>query len=200
METSELIAKYDLLLATRFFDDITCRTIIEELSKAAFTPATVYGRSESGAVDERMRRTSRLTPSHPTLDLVMRRLLEFKETIEQHFRIALTDCEEPQFLRYNVGDFFVAHQDGNTGMLKLTSDATRKISITIFLNAQSTEQLSGSYCGGSLKFSNYRAEKEYREFELPSEPGLLVAFRSELTHEITPITDGVRYSIVSWYR
>ena len=97
-------------------------------------------------------------------------------------------------------DFFVAHQDGNTGLLKLETDATRKISITIFLNAQSNQHFGGDYCGGSLKFSNYRAEKEYREFELPSEPGLLVAFRSELTHEITPITDGVRYSIVTWFR
>jgi len=200
METSELIAKYDLLLAPKFFDASTCGKIIEQLAGSPCTPATVYGRSESGAVDERVRRTSRLTPSQTTLELVTQRLLEYKETIEQHFRISLTDCEEPQFLRYNVGDFFVAHQDGNTGMLKLTTDATRKISITIFLNAQSNEQLGAGYCGGSLKFSNYRAEKEYREFELPSEPGLLVAFRSELTHEVIPITHGERYSIVSWYR
>ena len=200
MNASELIAKYDLLVAPKFFDDSTCQEIIEQLVGSASTPATVYGASESGAVDERVRRTSRLTPSQTTLEFVTRRLLEYKETIEQHFRISLTDCEAPQFLRYNVGDFFVAHQDGNTGMLRLTTDATRKISITIFLNAQSNEQLGGSYRGGSLKFSNYRADKEYREFELPSEPGLLVAFRSELTHEVTPVTNGERYSIVNWYR
>lgn len=103
-------------------------------------------------------------------------------------------------MRYNVGDFFVAHQDGNTGMLRLDTDATRKISITIFLNAQSSAQISGSYCGGSLKFSDYRAVPEYREFDLPAEHGLLVAFRSETTHEITPITHGERYAVVSWFR
>jgi predicted 2-oxoglutarate/Fe(II)-dependent dioxygenase YbiX len=32
------------------------------------------------------------------------------------------------------------------------------------------------------------------------EPGTLVAFRSETTHEVTPVTHGQRYTIVSWYR
>jgi predicted 2-oxoglutarate/Fe(II)-dependent dioxygenase YbiX len=32
------------------------------------------------------------------------------------------------------------------------------------------------------------------------EPGMLIAFRAETTHEITPVTHGERYSIVSWYR
>jgi predicted 2-oxoglutarate/Fe(II)-dependent dioxygenase YbiX len=31
-------------------------------------------------------------------------------------------------------------------------------------------------------------------------PGTLVAFPSETTHEVTPITHGERLSIVSWYR
>ena len=32
------------------------------------------------------------------------------------------------------------------------------------------------------------------------EPGTLVAFRSETTHEVTPVTHGERFSIASWYR
>ena len=31
-------------------------------------------------------------------------------------------------------------------------------------------------------------------------PGTLVAFRAETTHEVTPVTRGERYAIVSWYR
>ena len=47
----------------------------------------------------------------------MRLLLNLKETIEEHFGINVGECEEPQFLRYRTGDFFVAHQDGNTPLI-----------------------------------------------------------------------------------
>jgi SM-20-related protein len=103
-------------------------------------------------------------------------------------------------LSFNVGDFFVAHQDGNRGLPRLTSDAERKVSVVIFLNGQNGNADSGSYCGGSLKFSDYRMESQYSEFELPADPGTLVAFRSELTHEVTLVTHGKRYSVVGWYR
>jgi SM-20-related protein len=35
---------------------------------------------------------------------------------------------------------------------------------------------------------------------LAAAPGTLVAFPSETTHEVLPITDGERLSVVSWYR
>ena len=196
----QLSAAYDLLVERKFLSESTCRNIISETSKGAFQAATVYGRTDSGSVDERVRKTTRLTVSEETFQLVNQRLLDFKTRVEHHFQVSLRNCEEPQFLRYNVGDFFVAHQDGNTGMLRLTSDAERRISIVIFLNSQSDESSPATYGGGSLKFSDYRKPPPDREFYMPVETGLLVAFRSELTHEVTPITRGERYSIASWYR
>ena len=200
MKTIELVKKYELFVAPEFFDQTTCRKIIAQTSNESSAPATVYGRTDSGSVDDRVRRASRFTPSKETLQLVTQRLMAYKEAVEQHFYVRLHDCEEPQFLRYNVGDFFVAHQDGNTGLIRLATENERKISVVIFLNRQTIEPSPGTYCGGSLKFSDYRAEPEYRTFDLPIEPGMLVAFRSELTHEVTPVTHGERYSIVSWYR
>jgi predicted 2-oxoglutarate/Fe(II)-dependent dioxygenase YbiX len=200
MSTSDLIAKYDLLLRTNFIDESTCRRILDESLTATSGPATVYGQSNSGAVNDRVRKTTRFQPSSQTKELITGRLLEYKPAIERHFQISLHDCEEPQFLRYDVGDFFVAHQDGNTGLIRLASDADRKISITLFLNQQTNQPLPRTFSGGSLKFSDYRAEPAHREFVLTAEPGLLVAFRSETTHEVTPVTTGARYSIVTWYR
>ena len=191
---------YDLLIERHFLSESTCKNIIDEASGNAVKPATVYGRSDSSSVDERVRKSSRLTVSQHTVESLNLRLLEYKSTVEKHFQVSLRDCEEPQFLRYDVGDFFVAHQDGNTGLIRLTSDAERRISISLFLNQQSDESPPGTYAGGSLKFSDYRKPRPDREFCLPVETGLLVAFRSELTHEVTPITRGQRYSIVSWYR
>ncbi|PWT91082.1 MAG: 2OG-Fe(II) oxygenase [Blastocatellia bacterium] len=200
MQISRLIEKYDLLLTHHFFDDATCQRIIDEAQASDSKPATIYGYGDDNSHNDRVRKASRLGMSATTTEFVHLKLLEHIKMIERHFSISLSDCEQPQFLRYDVGGFFVAHQDGNTGLLQLTSDAERRVSVVIFLNRQSEKEDSASYSGGSLKFSDYRAEPEYREFYVPAEAGTLVAFRSELTHEVTPVTHGKRYSIVSWYR
>ncbi|HEX7296463.1 MAG TPA: 2OG-Fe(II) oxygenase [Pyrinomonadaceae bacterium] len=194
-----LPSAYDLLIEPNFLSESICQNIIGEANNDASVRATVYGRTDSGSVDERVRKTSRLSVSREMVQLVINRLLEYKPSVEQHFQVPLRDCEEPQFLRYDVGDFFVAHQDGNTGLIRLASDADRRISIVIFLNPQNDEPSAQGYSGGSLKFSDYR-KAAVDAFSMPVETGLLVAFRSELTHEVTPVTRGIRYSIASWYR
>src|SRR5687767_8410674 len=173
----DLIAKYDLLLVRGFLEEAACQNIIEQTRLSSSAPATVYGRTDTGSVDEHVRKASRLNPSDVTVEFVNRRLMEHKPSIERHFQMRLREVEEPQFLRYEVGGFFVAHQDGNTGLIRLSTESDRKISIVIFLNRQTAEPMTGTYCGGSLKFSDYRAEPAYREFSVPGEAGMFVAFR-----------------------
>ena len=176
----------DLFVIRQFFEPDVCASIVAELKTIEGCAATVYGRSATGSVDERARKTLRLNPADETIKLVVARLWEYKEPIEKHFAVTLRECEDPQFLRYREGDYFVAHQDGNTGMLKLDTEQ-RLISTVIFLSQE--------YTGGSLVFSNLTGKSPFA-----SEPGMLVAFRSETTHEVTPVTHGERYSIASWYR
>jgi SM-20-related protein len=135
-------------------------------------------------------------PSKETVEFVTRRLIDNRQKVGAHFGISLSSCEEPQLLRYRVGDFFVAHQDGNTRLVRLDTDRSRRVSVSIFLNRQSETPEADGYCGGSLVFSDWRADKEFR---LTGETGTLVAFRSETTHEVVPVTHGERYAIVSWY-
>ena len=92
----------------------------------------------------------------------------------------------------------MAHQDGNTKLTRLESDQLRRISLSIFLNKQDDEESTANcYSGGSLVFTD-RATGDRRE--LRGETGKLVAFRSELTHEVTPIKSGDRFAIVTWCR
>ena len=200
IEMSQLIERYQILVTPAFLNTLTREQLIQEMKGTETTPATVYGSGNSDSINDRIRKASRLKLADATSAFVQHKLIDYQETIERHFSITLNDCEEPQFLRYDVGDFFVAHQDGNTGLIKLTSDAERRVSVVLFVNQQSEGLDSGTYSGGSLKFSNYRERPEYREFFLPADAGTLVAFRSELTHEVLPVTRGRRYSIVSWYR
>ena len=176
----------DLFGVSQFLEPFLVDAIVAELKAATGSAATVYGSTVSGSVDESVRRTFRVKPSNETVALVIQKLLALKEAVEKRFDVVLKECEEPQFLRYREGDFFVAHQDGNTGLLRLETEQ-RLISTVIFL--------SRDYSGGSLVFSSLR-----ERFRVSSEPGMLVAFRSETTHEVTPVTHGERYSIASWYR
>lgn len=190
---------FDLYMVRNFFDAETCRELVTEMRRSPASPAVVYGRGDAGAVDERVRKVSRLLPTAETVEQVGRRLLECRGAVGDHFGISLSGCEDPQFLLYRVGDFFVAHQDGNTGLIRSEREQSRRISVVIFLNRQSETPERDAYCGGTLVFSNWRARPGHREFRLSVEAGTLVAFRSETTHEVIPVTHGERYSIVSWY-
>ena len=189
-------ADFDLYLVRNFFDAETCRELIAEIRSSPASPAVTYGQEHAGVVNERVRKLARAQPSARTVALVAQRLMDHRGKVVEYFGIDLNSCEEPQFLCYRTGDFFVAHQDGNTGLVSLYTDKSRRVSVSIFLNRQTDTPESNSYCGGSLVFSNWQL---HREFDLAGDAGTLVAFRSETTHEVMPVTHGERYSIVSWY-
>jgi predicted 2-oxoglutarate/Fe(II)-dependent dioxygenase YbiX len=192
----DLSAHFDLQLIRGFFNAETCWEIINEMRRSPASPAVTYGQGKAGSVNARVRNVTQLKPSRTTVEHVTRRLMDYRARLEEHFGLALNACEDPQFLCYRVGDFFVAHQDGNTGLLRLDTDRLRRISVSIFLNSQTEAPETDAYCGGSLVFLDWRNR---REFSLSGEAGILVAFRSETTHEVIPVTYGERYSIVSWY-
>jgi predicted 2-oxoglutarate/Fe(II)-dependent dioxygenase YbiX len=174
----------------RFFDPATCARLLDELRAASVADATVYGAATS--VDTRVRRSKQVAVSDATRTWVAQRLEEEKAAMSRHFEQALDEVEPPQFLHYTSGDFFVAHQDGNTPII-YDHTRFRKVSIVIFVSAP------GDYEGGELLLHGRYPDYELRE-RAPAEAGTLVAFRAETTHEVTPLTGGERYTIVSWYR
>jgi SM-20-related protein len=184
-----------------FLESLVCEQIVGEMSVIQGRSSVVYGSSQAGVVNETTRRSLRLTPSGETVELIVRRLLACMDEVAAHFGVEISECEDPQFLRYQTGDFFVAHQDGNTGLLRLDTES-RLVSTVIFLSRESDVPEGGAnvYCGGSLVFTNLRAPAEHAKFRMRATPGTLIAFRSETTHEVTPVTHGERLSIVSWFR
>jgi predicted 2-oxoglutarate/Fe(II)-dependent dioxygenase YbiX len=186
----------DLLVERGFLGAAACERLVAEMRAARAAPATVYGLAESGALDERVRRTTRVFPSVETDELVRGLLLERMGAAGEHFGRRLCEVEEPQFLLYGVGGHFVAHQDGNTGLLRSERES-RLVSAVVFLNTQADSPDAGAYCGGSLVFHPRGAAEP---LSLAGEAGTLVLFRAETTHEVTPVTHGQRFTIASWYR
>jgi SM-20-related protein len=188
----------DLLVIPDFLDAAAREALVAELERAGGNPATVTGAAAEGAVDPHVRKATRIDVAPETRERVRRHLLDRKGAVEAHFGVPLADCEPPQFLRYTTGDFFVAHQDGNT---PLVHDDTRfrRVSAVIFLSPQAEAPAPGTYGGGALVFHG-RYDEPPRRDPAPAEPGTLVAFRAETTHEVLPVTHGERYTVVAWYR
>jgi SM-20-related protein len=186
----------DLLQIDDFLDAGACESLRAELRDAAGAAATVSGHTD--ALQPQVRRTTRAAMPSGVRDRVTGLLLARKQVLERHFGVTLASCEEPQFLRYGPGDFFVAHQDGNTPLI-YDDSRFRKISAIIFLSASSPEPLPGTFGGGVLTFHD-PVFGSPRRLPLTPPPGTFVAFRAETTHEVTPVTHGERFTIVSWYR
>jgi SM-20-related protein len=161
----------------------------------------VYIEGAEGHVHEDVRKTSSLEVSAATAADVGRRLRELRGEIGGHFGLSLTDCEPPQFLRYGEGDFFVRHQDGDTDQIEFDHLRVRKVSVVVFLNGGAPEPSEETFGGGELLI--YRSDAETGAgplvFPVPGEAGLLVAFRSDTVHEVTPVTRGERFTVVSWF-
>ena len=182
---------FGLFVREGFFDKVTCESVVAAMCSSESVQATLYGRTASGSIDNNVRRSLRYDLPLSIVNVVKKKLFECTSEVEAHFGVKVRETEEPQFLRYRVGDFFVAHQDGNTGMLRLDQE-NRRVSVVIFLSN------SDAHCGGELVFNDYRSQK--RLAFSTYKPGTLVAFRSETTHEVTPLISGERFSIACWYR
>jgi SM-20-related protein len=188
----------DLLEIPDFLAGPPRAQIVAELQRIAGAPATVLSPEAAGVVQSSVRKVTRLTVAPETLAFVTQRLMERRKELEAYFGVALTTCEPPQFLRYETGDFFVPHQDGNTPLV-YDDSRFRRISAVVFLSTRSEQAAPDTYGGGALVFHGPYTGPELR-VAAAAEPGALVAFRSETTHEVTPVTHGVRYSIATWFR
>lgn len=179
-------------------DEAACNALRAEIRAASGGPAGLMGRPDQKPAWPEIRKTTRAEVSPATEARVDLLLAGQKAALERHFGVALGHAEKPQFLHYREGDFFVPHQDGNTPLIHDES-RFRKVSAVIFLNRQSEDSSPESYAGGSLVLHGPYSGPDLR-VAMPALPGSLVAFRSETTHEVTPVTRNERFTIVSWYR
>jgi SM-20-related protein len=174
-----------------------CAALRAALRQAAGSQATVLSRDPSGEVKPLVRRSTRMSVPACTAEQITARLMQQTDALKQCFGRALSSCEPPQFLRYLPGDFFVAHQDGNTPLIHDDS-RFRKVSAVIFLSAFSQASAPDSYGGGALVLHGPYSGPDLRVALTPV-PGTLICFRAETTHEVLPVTHGQRFTVVSWY-
>jgi PKHD-type hydroxylase len=86
-----------------------------------------------------------------------------------------------QFTEYKEDEYFDWHTDSTDTIYR-----DRFTSIVI--------QLNDTYQGGILEIKNIKGELVPIENKI----GTLYIFNSRLSHRVTPVVDGIRYSLVNW--
>jgi predicted 2-oxoglutarate/Fe(II)-dependent dioxygenase YbiX len=143
-------------------------------------------------LDQGVRKTKWAGVSAPMILAVKAHLLAVKPRLERHFNVTLAGCEEPQVLAYKPGDFFRLHRDNADDPDASAYLRARQVSAVIFLNSAPEARGPESYGGGVLTFYGLIDDPCWRGYGFPlvGEQGLLIAFRSDVLHEVTVITGG----------
>jgi SM-20-related protein len=197
----DLFAALGFLVVQDFLEADTCARIRAEVRSAASTAATVREGGARYMVDRHTRQASWAEVSATTQSLVQGRLLTLLPRAAEHFAVALTGCQTLQFLRYRQGDYYRPHRDCSAERDASQIARERQISVVIFVNGEAKEPGEDCYGGGALIFYGITDDPRGKKigFPLNGEAGLLIAFRSDVVHEVAPVLHGERYTVVSWF-
>jgi SM-20-related protein len=201
MPPVSFFGSFGLLAVPTFLERDLCAEIRQEMATAGEVAATVRGADRSYAVDQQSRRTNWAEVSEETSSLVSERLMSLRKEVAEVFGVEVSDVQRPQFLRYREGDFFAAHQDRGSDRKGAEFAQQRQVSAVIFLNDETNEPRPDTYEGGALTLFGLLDSGDDRNVGLPvtGEAGALIGFPSEMLHEVTPITRGERFTVVSWF-
>jgi predicted 2-oxoglutarate/Fe(II)-dependent dioxygenase YbiX len=191
--------RFGIFAQEGFLEATACRELATEMLSSEGAPATVSLSAEHIDVD--YRRTTMVQVSDETRRSLEVRFRDLKPALEDHFAEKLGEMERTQFLVYREGDHFRRHRDSPPEPKSGPADSVRQISLIVFVNAPNRDGEGAAYGGGQLTFYGLLGDQKGEGVGLPLDPvaGLLVAFRSELVHSVTPVTHGERCTVVSWF-
>jgi PKHD-type hydroxylase len=182
---TKMLPKYPDYLSYYFFKDgfskEECKRIIESFAPKCTEDGTIFKHD----VDKRMRK-SKITwiPRNRTTQWIYDRLLGMaKEANDSMFGFDITTFRDQiQFGLYDGSENGKYDNHIDVGTDDIT--ACRKLSMSVQLSEPS------EYVGGDLVIDN--------QYICPKDSGTVVAFSSFITHKVTPVTNGKRYSLVIW--
>jgi len=163
----------------------TCNTIIKEYFNKEQSMEGVYNNMEIDG-DSKIRKTNVCwadQDSHLSCMLFNYILLANQKT---NWFFDITEIAPVQIGEYEIGGKYDWHPDAEVYERNGTG-YQRKISLTLQLSDPN------SYEGGDLEFEGSRGS-----ITVPKDQGTIIVFPSSLSHRVTPVTKGIRYSAVGW--
>ena len=157
---------------------------LQQKAKAADKNAQIGG-AGSGGVNPNVRRSQvSWLENNPDTTWVFRKLADVVSKMNaEHFRFELTGFGEPlQLTHYDQSEngMYGWHQDYGGGV-------SRKVSMTLQLTDPS------EYEGGNLQMMTTGEPVNVRK-----QRGLIAVFPSYVLHQVPPVTQGSRQSLVAW--
>lgn len=182
-----------------FYEDAVspkiCRAIIDNFDENNFSSGVVGSEEKNWRVDSKIRNAEiQWAPKFSLVECILTRFI-IRANQEAFWNFDITDLEPVQIGRYKDNQFYGTHIDcfikgpdiiptGNGGGVVVPVLTQRKISASLLLNDES------EYEGGDLIILDEVVKTKKR--------GSIIVFPSFMTHQVTPVTQGVRYSAVCW--
>jgi predicted 2-oxoglutarate/Fe(II)-dependent dioxygenase YbiX len=166
-----------------FFDSATCRHVRAAMDRGASEPAEILDHDIS--LDTETRRASSVEVDADTLALVEQAIDGERDRLGAFFAARLTQREGPGFLRYGPGGFYRPHRDRGS-VPSWPGAERRQVAVIVFLN--------DGFSGGVLRLFG-----DDRTHEIVPLEGTLAAFSAEILHEVAPVIDGTRDTVVDWF-
>lgn len=177
--------------APAFLDPFTCRRIRRAMDRGTVEPAEVL----DGEIQpqEGVRRASHIEVPSDLLADVERLLDTQRDVIGRFFGLALSEREGPSFLRYPEGGFYRPHRDRGASPA-WPGAARRQVAVVVFLNSSRDVSRHGGFAGGALQLY-----LDAEPMDVHPAEGLLAAFPADVLHQVSPVREGSRDTIVDWY-
>lgn len=113
-------------------------------------------------------------------NIFLEHLVPIENDYQRHYGVTCSWHDSYSILKYGVGQKFVNHIDDHT-------EHHRRVSTLYYLN--------DDYSGGEIVFPRF-------DISFKPKPNQMVIFPSTYVynHSVLPVTEGVRYAVVSWLR
>ena len=171
----------DMLSNNEIFSPEECAHIIETCAPEKWDEATIDGNDGGAVITDHRHGSSHILVPTDENKLIFRKIMTLVIAANNHsFKFDIDHIASIQIAKYEEGDYYKKHYDVGVGY-----SGNRKLSITVQLSDPDT------YERGDLVLS-------LGDFTAPREIGSVSIFPSFILHEVTPITRGTRYSLVSW--
>ena len=174
-----------------------CEQIVQDSKKNILEKASVYNYDKTASRDDPKIRKTSINFIKDKDNKVNELAWHFlREANKLQFNYNLSYFQVVQFAEYKDGGFYNWHQDDSRIN---NSSEMRKLSLTLVLSDPNTFE------GGELQF--YNGEKPFQDMgEIKGEQvnkdiqaqGTVIVFDSMDWHRVTPVTKGIRHSVVCW--
>ncbi len=204
MPSAEFFNKFGIFSEKDFLEREFCEILCREMSESKQRPSSFVDPDKYELMndDTFTKRSEVIDLPKPSYDKLGKMLLSKIPQLEEHFGVNLKGIEPIVPAIYRKGDFINPHTDNppKPGTPQYMQD--RKVAMIVFLNEESEDGREGTYCGGNLTFYGLIEEGPFGNMGMPllGEAGMFIAFPPDRTHQVTEVTAGERFVLVSFYK